>query len=145
MGYSLQIHTRIGPRSPFKKGTAALVVARSNVYTSNKTIVYGPWVNVKDRYLGLKFQIKGNTHYGWARLNVKVSKTTITATLTGNAYETIPNKPIITGKTKGPDDASVEESNAASFATPEPVTLGILALGSPGLSIWRREQVCVGR
>jgi hypothetical protein len=69
-----------------------MVVARSNVYTSNKTIVYGPWVNVKDRYLGLKFQIKGNTHYGWARLNVKVSKTTITATLTGYAYEDHPEQ-----------------------------------------------------
>jgi hypothetical protein len=56
---ALKPGARIGPRSPFKKGTAAMVVARSNVYTSNKTIVYGPWINVKDRYLGLKFQIKG--------------------------------------------------------------------------------------
>jgi hypothetical protein len=141
---ALKPGARIGPRSPYKKGTAAMVVARSNVYTSNKTIVYGPWVNVKDRYLGLKFQIKGNTHYGWARLNVKVSKTTITATLTGYAYETIPNKPIIAGKTKGRDDASVKESNPAlTVPTPEAATLGVLALGSPGLSIWKREESAV--
>jgi hypothetical protein len=133
---------RIGPRSPFKKGTAALVVARSNVNTSNQTIVYGPWANVKDRYLGLKFQIEGETHYGWARLNVKVSKTKITATLTGYAYETIPNKPIIAGKRKRPDNASVKESNAArNVPARKPDTLGVLALGSPGLSMRRREEL----
>ena len=142
VGYTIER----GPRSPFKKGTAAMVVARSNVYTSNKTIVYGPWINVKDRYLGLKFQIKGNTHYGWARLNVKVGTTTITATLTGYAYETIPNKPIIAGQTKGQDDATVEESNTAlTVPTPEPTTLGVLTLGSPGLSMWRREESAVAR
>jgi hypothetical protein len=130
---------RIGPRSPFKKGTAALVVARANYYTSNATIVYGPWANVKDRYLGLEFKIKGKIHYGWARLSVTVSKTTITATLTGYAYETIANKPIITGRTKGPDDGSVEESNAAlNVPTSKPATLGLLAMGSSGLSMWRR-------
>ena len=68
----------------------------------------GPWANdgngVKNRYLGLKFAIKGKTHYGWARLNVSMTgplQVNITATLTGYAYETIPNKPIITGKTHG--------------------------------------------
>ncbi len=140
LGSDLKPGARIGPRSAFKKGTAALVVARSNVYTSNKTMVYGPWANVKDRYLGLKFQIKGKTHFGWARLNVKVSKTTITATLTGYAYETVPNKPIIAGKTKGTDDASVESNASLKVPAPQPATLGLMALGSPGLSIWRREE-----
>jgi hypothetical protein len=116
-----------------------LVVARANYYTSNATIVYGPWANVKDRYLGLEFKIKGKIHYGWARLSVTVSKTTITATLTGYAYETIANKPIIAGRTKGPDDGSVEESNAAlNVPTSKPATLGLLAMGSSGLSMWRR-------
>src|SRR5579872_2100038 len=62
----------------------------------------GQWINVKNRYLGLSFQIKGKTHYGWARLNVKVTGRGISgfdAVLTGYAYETIPNKPIIAGET----------------------------------------------
>lgn len=138
---ALHLGARIGPRSPFK-GAATMVLARSDHYTSGRTILYGPWTNVKDRYLGFKFQIKGETHYGWARLNVTVRKTTITATLTGYAYETIPNKPIIAGKTTEPDDASVEELNHALAApTSEPATLGALALGSSGLSIWRREDL----
>jgi hypothetical protein len=64
---------------------------------------------VTNRYLGLEFKIKGKRHYGWARLNFPIP---FEATLTGYAYETIPNKPIITGKTKGPDDAGIEEFRA---------------------------------
>jgi hypothetical protein len=62
----------------------------------------------------------------------------ITATLTGYAYETIPGKLIIAGATKGPDDAEP----AASLNTPIPIpaTLGPLAMGAPGLSIWRRKE-----
>jgi hypothetical protein len=87
----------------------------------------------------LRFQIKGKTHYGWARLNVSVHKLSIVATLTGYAYETIPNKSIIAGRTKGPDD--MEQPDAAlTTPTPEPATLGALAMGARGLSIWRREE-----
>jgi hypothetical protein len=57
--------------------------------------------------------------------------------LTGYAYETIPGKGIIAGKTKGPDDA---EPTASDMHTTEQAMLGALALGAPGLSIWRREQ-----
>jgi len=74
------------------------------------------WVNVHRRYLGLKFFIDGQVHYGWARLNVTVANRTIKAVLTGYAYETIPNKPIITGKTHGENEP----------------TLGRLAQGASG-------------
>lgn len=60
----------------------------------------GSWENgqkgVTNRYLGLEFKVNGNVHYGWVRLNFPFSKG---ATITGYAYETIPNKPIITRKT----------------------------------------------
>jgi hypothetical protein len=79
----------------------------------------GSWFDVTNRYLGLKFQIKGKTHYGWARLSVFTTQSfTFAAALTGYAYETVPNKPIIAGKTKGPDVITVQ-----------PATLGTLALG----------------
>ena len=31
---------------------------------------FGNWCSVTDRYLGLRFNIGGNTHYGWARIDV---------------------------------------------------------------------------
>jgi hypothetical protein len=127
---ALKRGSRIGPGRRFQKGTGALVEA---VFSSGglSTNVFGPWPNVKDRYLGLKFQIKGKAHYGWVRLNVKVVKTTITATLTGYAYETVPNKPIIAGKRHSTDD-SPTELNAGSFSTPAsaPATLAMLAAGA---------------
>ncbi len=105
---------------------------------------FGPWVNVTNRYLGLKFIIKGKIHYGWARLTVKskYGDMHITAILTGYAYETIPTKRIITGRTKGPDQESsgTGASVESPLDTPQPATLGALAMGAPGLSIWRREE-----
>jgi len=52
----------------------------------------GPWRNAQDRFLGVKFVIDGELHYGWVRLNVDGSFKK--GLLTGYAYETIPNKPI---------------------------------------------------
>jgi hypothetical protein len=90
-------------------------------------------------YLGLEFVIKGKLRYGWARLTVEGhTDGCFTATLTGYAYETIPNKRIITGKTKGADDA--EPTASTNTHNPEPATLGVLALGAPGQSIWKREE-----
>jgi hypothetical protein len=100
----------------------------------------GPWANggkgVKNRYLGFKFQINGRIHFGWARLNVSFDRG-FTALLTGYAYETIPDKSIIAGATKGPD---AEPAASLNPPTPEPATLGALAMGAPGLSIWRRKE-----
>ena len=101
----------------------------------------GDWVNARDKYLGLKFKIQGKTHYGWARLTIRwepYPTYKFAAVLTGYAYEKIPNKAIIAGATKGPDDAVPHA--ALSTRTPTPVTLGMLSLGAPGLSIWKREE-----
>jgi len=58
----------------------------------------GQWLNAQSRYLGFKFLINGETHYGWARLTTKNSHCgTATGTLTGYAYETVANQQIITG------------------------------------------------
>jgi hypothetical protein len=70
-------------------------------FNSSGAVSGGPWKNVKSRFLGLKFVIKGKTHYGWARLNVSIVNENVETILTGYAYETVPNTAIITGKTKG--------------------------------------------
>jgi hypothetical protein len=89
---------------------------------NGKSYLRDPWANngkgVKNHYLGLRFAINGKVHYGWARLTVSVSNG-IYATLTGYAYETIPNKSIIAGATKGPDNNSIDEP-IASLAAPTP-------------------------
>lgn len=81
----------------------------------------GHWFNVRGRYLGLKFDIGGEIHYGWARLSVSVRDFEIVGTLSGYAYETRPNTRILAGDT-GNADATTQ------FA--ERTSLGRLALGS---------------
>lgn len=111
----------------------------SAVYNPGGTFSGGNWVNVRDRYLGLRFKIKGQTHYAWARLTVQVSGTRVTGTLTGYAYETIPNKPIIAGETKAAGDTNIIEQSTSRGDVRRSATLGELAAGSAALSAWRRE------
>jgi hypothetical protein len=101
----------------------------------------GKWINVTNRYVGLKFRIDGQIHYGWARLTVRVKTVTITATLTGYAFETIAGKSIRAGQTKEADDSVDQNPGPASLTTPipktpQPASLGALAMGA----IWRRKE-----
>ena len=59
--------------------------------------------------------------------------------MSGYAYETIPNKPIIAGFTSGPEVAE-GASNQILAPTRPLASLGLLALGRDGLNIWRREE-----
>jgi len=146
----LQAGARIGNNSHLKPGLQGMESLRFCTATDG-CYVFGPWRDTTNRYLGLLFQIHGRIHYGWARLNVTVRKGSscfpspvcIIATLTGYAFESIPNKPIIAGKTKGPDD-DMEKNPGASLTNPvpdipQPASLGALALGAPGLAIWRKD------
>jgi hypothetical protein len=128
---------RIGPKADFRHSNFGAVMA-----VVVPSLSCGVWLGKSNfqAYLGLKFIIKGKIHFGWARVKVDtgLQQRPFLATLTGYAYETIPGKAIIAGATKGPDDA--EPTAAFSSHTPEPATLGALALGAPGLSIWRRKE-----
>jgi hypothetical protein len=111
---------------------------------------YGWWGKGKPfagPYLGLKFGIEGEVHYGWARLKVKADRSgntlTITATLTGYAYETVPNRPIITGMTHvtlDPDEIHMNPAALEGSTTSRPSTLGRLALGAIGGSTRPQES-----
>lgn len=124
---ALPAGARVGNGRKFSKAANVMAKVRSTNQHGSSAQFSGPWADggkgVKNRYLGLQFSIKGKVHYGWARLNVRYVGQQFRnqqATLTGYAYETIPNKAIITGKTKG-----------SGVITMPPGTLGNLALGKP--------------
>ena len=121
-----------GPFAHRARGTLMAVWSDfSNVLSSN-----GPWKNTRNRYLGFKFLINGEVHFGWARLSVDVSD----VLLTGYAYETVANKAIVAGQTSGSDQAS--RVNPADPSPPlTSATLGRLAQGAAGLFAWRRDPV----
>jgi hypothetical protein len=89
--------------------------------SNDRTNVFGPWDAVIDRYLGLKFTINGETHFGWARLSERHVNCTLQAVLTGYAFETVPSKPILTGQTSS--------MNPGRLHRPEAGQLGHLAAG----------------
>ena len=88
--------------------------------------------------IGLKFLINGQAHYGWAYLEVQSNFGNgagsgdggYSGTLVSYAYESCANVGITAGATSG----------GGTCATPEPGTLGLLALGSLGLGFWRRRK-----
>jgi hypothetical protein len=123
--YALKPRQRIGSTKPFM-GFAMYYRFRAQ---STNGACSGSWAEVKNRYLGLRFIIKGETHFGWARLNVACNLgSKKIGLLTGYAYETVPNKPIIAGRTKGPD-----------VITDQPASLGQLARGASAASGLARE------
>jgi hypothetical protein len=116
----------------------------------------GDWRYARNNYLGLRFQINGETHFGWARLSVifhpgPEKERTWEAQLTGYAYETIPGKAIRAGQiTDGTGDATGSTNSGClipgSFVS-TPLSgpalyrpLGMLALGAGGIALLRREE-----
>lgn len=111
-----------------KFGTSNFILGGVFATDSEPPTYYGPWApqagNVKEHYVGLKFVIDGEIHYGWARLNAQIRqplKGNVQAVLTGYAYETVANASIITGEISGPNVAETG-----------PATLGRLAVGAAG-------------
>jgi hypothetical protein len=104
---------KVGPGSPFLRRNALMFCSGN---TDAGSFHSGSWLYLgKPAYLGLEFKIKGRTHYGWARM-ANVQGEAPKAELTGYAYETIPNKPIIAGKTKGPDVITVNADSLGRLA-----------------------------
>jgi hypothetical protein len=133
-GAALPAGVPIGPRENFANFALLIQQASFSGISSSST---GPWKGAVQRYLGLKFTANGETHFGWARLTVRPG---FTAILTGYAYETVPNHPIIAGKTSGTDDTSAVGPNEILSPPDRSATLGMLARGATALAIWRREE-----
>jgi hypothetical protein len=164
---ALPAGAQIGPEGNFSVRYPFMAVELFKKRDGNEYSDLGPWVRkndkgVKNRYLGLKFIVGGEVHYGWARLTVTLAHQQqfddVVGTLTGYAYETVPNKPIVAGRTTGKDvitvqpgpepsnepstEGSVEQPDPAPLAQPAQVqaTLGMLARGAGARSAWRRQQ-----
>jgi hypothetical protein len=135
----------IGPRQSFSGSLMAWIFFWGTGVRLNQCRGEGNWYyycpnGSEQGYLGLKFSIHGQTHYGWARLNVFTNwnAPALITTLLGYAYETIPAKPIIAGRKHAAD---AKQSSPASLSAPEPASLGRLAQGAPGVAAWRGKEL----
>jgi hypothetical protein len=133
---ALPFGVQIGPNR-FFEGAGSMATQGSQ----SGTIFFsgGPWKDAHNRYLGLRFSVNGETHYGWARLTV-TAKGGLVATLTGYAYETVANRPVIVGKISGSDVASAVGPDELLAPSDGAASLGMLARGAESLAIWRRDE-----
>jgi hypothetical protein len=89
----------------------------------------GSWLNVTNRFLGVKFIIGGQVHYGW--IGFRGVSGIERAAFAGWAYETTPNKPIAAG------DRGLADS--ATLRQPVPTSLQLLAMGHTGIADRQRR------
>ncbi len=128
------------PVGPGEKFGGSYVPMYNKVFGYGNTSCYGvggPWANVANRYLGVKFAIAGTTHYGWVRIT---TSKTADPLITGYAYETTPNTSIKDGAVKGPSVVGSLLSPDLPTSDPQPATLGLLARGAQEIAIWRRDE-----
>ena len=136
---------KIGPSNPSSSFNAGGIGEISNSFSNNK-FFRGSWGgSPKNRYLGVRFPINGQIHYGWIRLTVTTNPDPHTpqmsASITAYAYETVANKAIKAG-TASKAAAGIPAENTQKQVGP---SLGMLAAGSEGMQLWRREETSVGQ
>lgn len=132
---------QVGPQAQFLSSQGLMAESTFNGGMRPPATGYctGPWANVMNRYLGLKFDVKGQVHFGWARLNVTCiyQYTQVVALLTGYAYETVPNRAIVTGKRRDRHEAGAADPHRARAyggTATRSSSLGRLALGAVRLN-----------
>ena len=135
---------KIGPSRRFVNNLSGEIIERSfgDHVTGRTTFrtLRGQWGGTPtNAFIGVKFLIQGETHYGWVRLTVSSfgRAFSLHGTITGYAYETVPNKPIFAGTAEKP---TAEVQVPESIQNQDGPSLGMLALGADGLSLWRREE-----
>ncbi|MFH1051931.1 MAG: T9SS type A sorting domain-containing protein [bacterium] len=81
----------------------------------------GHWAGgLKDKYLGVRFIIQGNYHYGW--LSIEIPAIPNTVTIKGFAYESTPNLPIKAGETVTGFNENTNFVNSETIISPNPAS-----------------------
>ena len=123
----------IGPAQNFTSNTTYGGVFMAAFFVYSMTESWGPWNTQYKRYLGMKFLVDGEVHYGWARLTIDHFGRNFV--LQGYAYETEANTKIIAG-----DEGTGTKAAVDPPATPaQSPSLGMLAMGTAALPLWRRQ------
>jgi hypothetical protein len=105
------------------------ILIRSVLSHSGRREKHGCVGNFKDRtaYLGIRFPISGETHYGWVLLSTACAYGSgdVSGTVEGYAYNTVANQPIGAGQ--------MQSKNASKQEAAIPGALEMLSLGAAGL------------
>jgi hypothetical protein len=133
----------IGSQGKFQSGHEFMGLAEHTSRNGTEYRSGGPWKETTRGFLGLKFVIQGQIHYGWARLSVSAGFDGMYGAISGYAYETEPNTPITTGQENGAPKKKTQKrvDGRASYGAPASAltgSLGMLAGGAPAIK--NREE-----
>jgi hypothetical protein len=127
---------KIGPQQKFGADGLYLALSEFNGFGSRRS---GSWRDVEFAFVGLKIMINGQVHYGWARIKFPYPGTILEPgalgypSIYGYAYESTPNQAIVAGQTSG----SAPKTSTGNT----PASLGMLAGGASGVSLWRERNI----
>jgi hypothetical protein len=121
-------------------GAGASTFSNQGVMASDYVILQGQFVAARRRFLGVKFLIQGQTHYGWVGFRSVTFHGShgFAVNLAGWAYETEPNTAIIAGVR--PSGGEAEWSSGSPRPAAQPTSLELLARGNVALADWRRRK-----
>jgi hypothetical protein len=128
----------IGPGARFGKGAGYGLIftyTPSQVVSSQRHL--GNLRFGQTNYFGFKFLSSGQPHYGWVRVESDIVRggtrtPWVATTISAYGYESAPNTAILAGSCTAPNETAASDSASTG-------SLGALALGAPGLILWRRK------
>jgi hypothetical protein len=136
----------IGPDANFGKGNSYGEFFQFQYFQG----VTGPFASGQPGYAGFEFSQAGQTHYGWIRMRVVQKQRYYPFLLVSEyGYESTPNTAIAAGSCAtsassiepGPEPQPQAARSAEKNKSGAAPSLGLLALGSEGLPLWRRETL----
>lgn len=86
---------------------ASIDVVATGLFSSAFTTYPGNFKGQTDKFIGVNFDINGNNHYGWVRLDV--NNTCDQIIVKDYAFNGVPDLPLYAGQTVGLEDISVSE------------------------------------
>jgi hypothetical protein len=102
----------------------------TSFYTAGSTYMYtkGNWTGSHtDKYIGLRFKIGSNTHYGWVRLDASIgipyASGNWSVTIKDFAYESSPNTGILAGDMGGTTNLNERFATTKIFAANKQINL----------------------
>ena len=122
---ALSFGNKVGFNLEFSRNTTLkMAVHVTSSHIDDTVTSAGPFLDLRNKFLGLKLSSAGQTYYGWARVSTSGTKS-ISFELIDYAYETTPNTPIKAGQGI--------KSGAGTGAG----MLGLMAHGSESLGVRR--------
>jgi hypothetical protein len=135
----------VGPGGPFQPGKKRMAVANLISFTGSSAAgSIGPWRQATNLFLGVKFLILGEVHYGWVRVDLNGTLQKFYGAVSGYAYESTANAPIKTGQKSSSESSKSARRKIAGLPAPAKSGLGQLAIGALGLDGGRNADGAPG-